>query len=581
MCVIKNLFLTLKSEIIFFNLKHIVMKKVYLFISLMLSALAVGCNNSGTEEQTPTLPNNDKKVTVTVNTTLPGDLTWAAGEKVAINGLESEAVTEDAAGGVTYPFVVSNTEAPLVVVSPFEVLSGLNELTLLAKQNYVADAFDREAYAMAGIAVEATPESEETPNKLVANVELTPVVGVVTLPLTLDSATAANPVFVKSVSFTSNSNAAMNGVWNAESKSVTDEAGVVSYDIELKGVQNTATTVLDCGEGVEINASAPTYFSLVVPAGLYTGGFEVVITDTEDHNFVLALTEDIAVERGADVELTPSIFTVVEKAPATLTVKIGEAGINWVEGDAVVCNNTLSTNTVSATEAGTQSAQFSFDAVAYPYSVFYPAEYYTTSGTVRFHEEQTIVKNDVDHNLMVMAGYSSTNEVTLNNLCGVISIPVTNKYEGETIIIEKIEVASAQGDPLAGKYHINYRTGALTSVAGKSAIVLKPVEGEFTIAPEETATVNIVVPKGNIRNGLSLNIYSSVGLLENHKIFPTGLTVRGGETATADLYEYKEIKIEKIVTAEELVDFAKCVNMGRYKKYVRSEERRVGKECYS
>ena len=56
MCVIKNLFLTLKSEIIFFNLKHIVMKKVYLFISLMLSALAVGCNNSGTEEQTPTLP---------------------------------------------------------------------------------------------------------------------------------------------------------------------------------------------------------------------------------------------------------------------------------------------------------------------------------------------------------------------------------------------------------------------------------------------------------------------------------------------------------------------------------------------
>ena len=571
MCVIKNLFLTLKSEIIFFNLKHIVMKKVYLFISLMLSALAVGCNNSGTEEQTPTLPNDDKKVTVTVNTTLPGNLTWAAGEKVAINGLESEAVTEDAAGGVTYPFVVSNTEAPLIVVSPFDVLSGLNELTLPAKQNYVADAFDREVYAMAGIAVEAAPESEETPNKLVANVELTPVVGLVTLPLTLDSATASNPVLVKSISFTANSNAAMNGVWNAESKSVTDEAGVVSYDIELKGVQNTSTTVLDCGEGVEINASAPTYFSLVVPAGLYTGGFEVVITDTEDHNFVLTLTEDIAVERGADVELTPSIFTVVEKAPATLTVKIGEAGINWVEGDAVVCNNTLSTNTVSATEAGTQSAQFSFDAVAYPYSVFYPAEYYTTSGTVRFHEEQTIVKNDVDHNLMVMAGYSSTNEVTLNNLCGVISIPVTNKYEGETIIIEKIEVASAQGDPLAGKYHINYRTGALTSVAGKSALVLKPVEGEFTIAPEETATVNIVVPKGNIRNGLSLNIYSSVGLLENHKIFPTGLTVRGGETATADLYEYKEIKIEKIVTAEELVDFAKCVNMGRYKKYVNEE----------
>jgi acyl-CoA synthetase (AMP-forming)/AMP-acid ligase II len=32
------------------------MKKVYLFISLMLSALAIGCNNSGLEEQTPVTP---------------------------------------------------------------------------------------------------------------------------------------------------------------------------------------------------------------------------------------------------------------------------------------------------------------------------------------------------------------------------------------------------------------------------------------------------------------------------------------------------------------------------------------------
>lgn len=547
------------------------MKKVYLFISLMLSALAVGCNNSGTEEQTPNLPNDQNKVTVTVNATLPGDLTWVAGQSVAINGLQSEAVTEEAAGGVTYPFVTSDVEAPIVVIAPYEILTGLNEVSLPASQSYVADGFDREAYAMAGIAVEATPESEESANKLVADVALSPVVGVVTLPLTLDSATAANPVLIKSLSFTALSGAALNGSWNAEAKSTTDEAGVVTYDFELKGIQNSATTVLNCEEGVEINSSAPTYFSLVVPAGLYTGGFEVVATDTQDHNFILTLSEDVAVERGANLELAASVFTVVEKAPATLTVKIGEAGINWAEGDAVVCNNSLSTNTVDAAAAGTQTAQFSFDAVAYPYSVFYPAEYYTTSGSLRLHDEQLIVKNDVNRSIMVMAGYSTTNEVTLNNLCGVVSIPFTNKYEGETIVIDKIEVSSSEGDPLAGKYNINYRTGALTSVAGKSAIVLNTNKDEFTIAPEETATVNFVVPKGAIRNGLIINIYSSVGIVENHRIFPTGLTVRGGETATADTYEYKEVKIEKIVTAEELVDFAKCVNMGRYKKFVNEE----------
>ena len=168
-----------------------------------------------------------------------------------------------------------------------------------------------------------------------------------------------------------------------------------------------------------------------------------------------------------------------------------------------------------------------------------------------------------------MVGYSNTTEVVLNNLCGIVTIPVTNKYEGETIIIDKVEVATSEGDAIAGKYHINYRTNALTVVSGKSSIVLEPeVEDSFTIEPEATVNISFVVPRGVIRNGLVLNIYSSVGILENHKVFPTGVTVRGGETATADLYEYKEVKIDAIRTAEELIDFAKCVNMGRYKKYV-------------
>ncbi|MBE6188115.1 MAG: hypothetical protein E7143_03210 [Rikenellaceae bacterium] len=547
------------------------MKKVYLLISLMLSALAVGCNTNDPVDETPVGPGTSGKTVVTVNATLPSDLVWVAGDKVAINGLESNAVSEEGAGKASYAFSATDVEAPIVVVAPFEILTGLNEVTLPASQQFIADSFDRAAYAMAGIAPQAVPVSEEDEKNLVADVDLTPVVGVITLPLTLDSATAEAPVAIKNISVTALSGAALNGVWNAEAKTNTDEAGVVTYDVELTGVTNTATTVLNCDEGVEINSSAPTYFSLVVPAGVYTGGFEVVITDTQDHNFVLTLAEDIAVERGVNLELTPSLFTVIEKAPATLTVKIGEAGINWVEGDAVVCNNSLSTNTVDAAAAGTQTAQFNFEAVAYPYSVFYPAEYYTTSGSLRFHDSQPIVKNEINHGLMAMAGYSATNEVTLNNLCGIVSIPITNLYEGETIVLDKVEVRTSEGDPIAGKYHINYRTNALTSVAGKSAIVLNPNEGEFTIAPEETATVNFIVPKGSIRNGLYVNIYSSVGLLENHRLFPTGLTVRGGETAAADVYEYKEVKIEKIVTAEELIDFAKCVNMGRYKKFVNEE----------
>lgn len=547
------------------------MKKVYLFIGLMLSALAIGCTNNGTEDQNQPVQGGNKDVVVTVNATLPSDLVWAEGDKVAINGLESSAVTAEGAGGATYAFTAAKTTAPVVVVAPFEIMTGLGEVTLPATQEYVADGFDRAAYGMAAIAPELTQVGEDEKN-LEASVNLLPVMGVVSLPLTLDSATAENAVAVKQVSFTAIGGAAINGVWNAEATTATDEAGVTTYDVKLTAVKGSTSTNLDCGEGVAIDTVAPAYFNLVVPAGTYTGGFEIVVTDTDDHNFVLALAEDVVVERGAVVELAPSVFTVVDKAPATLTVTIAEQGMTWLEGDAIVCNNSLSTNTVAADAAGTQTAQFSFDAVAYPYSVFYPAEYYTTSGSLRFYDEQPLIKDGYDRKNMVMVGYSNTNEVTLNNLCGVVTIPITNKYEGENVIIDKIEVATSEGDPIAGKYHINYRTGDLTVVSGKSAIVLTPeVEDSFVIEPEATVNVSFVVPRGSIRNGLKLNIYSSVGLLENHKIFPTGVTVRGGEVATADAYVYKEVKIDAIRTAAELVDFAKCVNMGRYKKYVNEE----------
>ena len=547
------------------------MKKVYLFIGLMLSALAIGCQGSGDIDQNQPVQGGNKKVVVTVNATLPSNLVWAAGDKVAINGLESTAVTEEGAGGTTYAFVSAQTSAPVVVVSPYEIMTGLGEVTLPATQDYVADGFDRAVYGMAGIAPELTAVDGDEKN-LSADVNLLPVMGVVSLPLTLDSATAENPIAIKQVSFTANSGAAINGVWNAEAVTVTDEAGVVSYDVKMTVANGSASTNLDCGEGVAIDTVAPVYFNLVVPAATYTGGFEVVLTDAADHNFVLNLTEDVVVERGAVVELTPSVFTVIEKAPATLSVTIAQPGIVWQEGDAIVCNNSLSTNTVAATAVGTQSAEFTFDAVAYPYSVFYPAEYYTTSGSLRFYDAQPLIKDGYDRKNLVMVGYSNTTEVVLNNLCGIVTIPVTNKYEGETIIIDKVEVATSEGDAIAGKYHINYRTNALTVVSGKSSIVLEPeVEDSFTIEPEATVNISFVVPRGSIRNGLKLNIYSSVGLLENHKIFPTGLTVRGGETSTADLYEFKEVKIEKIMTAEELLDFAKCVNMGRYKKYVNEE----------
>ena len=540
------------------------MKKAYLFISLMLTALAIGCTTTGTEDQTPTVTES----AVTVNATLPGGLTWNEGDKVALNGLESPAVTEEGAGKATYTFVVSKAEAPLVVVAPYEALTGLNEVTTPSTQEYVAGGFDRTAYPMAAIAPELVVDEEGNSE---VDVTLAPVMGVISLPLTLDSATAESEVLVKKMTVTALNGAPINGVWNAEVLT-SDESGVTVYDVKLNVESGAATTTLVSEEGVALSTSSAVNFNVVVPAATYAGGFEVVVTDAAEHNFILTLTDDVVVERGAKVELASSVFTVVDKAPATLTVTIADNGVVWQEGDAIVCNNELSTNTVSATEAGTQSAVFNFEAVAYPYSVFYPAEYYTTSGSLRFYDEQALIKNGYDRTNLVMVGYSTDATVEMKSICGIVTIPITNGYEGENITLEKIVVSTSEGDPISGKYHINYRTGDVTPVSGKSTITLAAAaDAAVTIEPGATATVSFVVPQGSIRNGLVLDIYSSVGLLEGYKIFPTGLTVRGGQESVCDPYSYQEVKIDAIRTSAELVEFAKCVNMGRYKKFINEE----------
>ncbi len=538
------------------------MKKVYLFMGVALSMLALGCNTGSNVDDNPTIiPDGD--VAVTINATLPtGE--WAEGDVVAINNLPAPAVEAEQAGKQTASFLVYDIEAPVVLVTPADLLSGLNTIKVPSVQSYVADGYDRSVYGMYGVATELLPVDGDEKN-LTANVTLNEIFGVVSLPLTLDAA-ATGEVAINKLSLTSLSGAPLSGVWSASISN--GEAGPV---IGLKAEEVAATTDLVSEDGVAISTAAPVAFNFVVPAGVYAGGFEVVVSDVDGHNFIFILSDDVTVEPGATVELAPSVFTVIEKAPATLTVTIGETGIVWQEGDAVVVNNELSTNEVAASEVGTQTAQFSFEAVAYPYSVFYPAELYTTSGSLRFYDEQPLVANGYDHSLLAMAGYSNTTEVTLHNLCGLVTIPFTNKYEGETILLEKIEVASVEGDPIAGKYHINYRTGKVEVVSGKSALTLTngtSEEGFIAIAPEETVNITFVVPNGTVRNGLKLNVYSSVGILENLQVFKTGLDVRGGQETVADAHVYQEVKIDAIRTPEELLDFAKCVNMGRYKKFV-------------
>ena len=223
------------------------MKKVYLFMGLALSMLALGCTPNGPEDETPTVT-PDGEVAVTINATLPSG-EWVEGDEVAINGATAPAVAAEQAGKSTASFVVYDVEAPVVVVAPASLLSGLNEITVPSVQDYVADGYDRSVYGVYGIATELLPVEEGNDKNLAADVALQEIFGVVSLPLTLDAASATAPVAISQLSLTSLAGAALNGTWSA---SVSVNEGVPAIGLTAEEVSATTDRVWG-EEGVQIS----------------------------------------------------------------------------------------------------------------------------------------------------------------------------------------------------------------------------------------------------------------------------------------------------------------------------------------
>ncbi|MBQ7856573.1 MAG: hypothetical protein IJ348_05600 [Alistipes sp.] len=544
------------------------MRKNLLFIGLALSMLAVGCNNDPVDDGNKK-PNTGKKdVTVTVNATLPEGLTWAEGDVYLVNGVEAAALGAEVANAQTAQLVAVNLDStsPIFVLGPAALRTGASEVTVGDVQKYVADGYDRSVRVLAGGAAEALPVEEGNKNNLTADVEMTTVQGIMTLPLTLDAASVSeNPVAVEQITVTALGNEALNGVY-AISVSIDKETGhaVATYKV------NDATSVIDlvCEEPVELNAESAVDFNFVLPVGTYSG-FEFVVTDTEARSYVFNVGE-VAVEALAPTVLEQVAYKVVEKAPATLNVTIAESGVTWAEGDCIVCNNALSSEVATAS-VGTSTASFDFDAVAYPYSVFYPADLYSKTGSVRFSDEQTLIKGGFDRKNIVMVGYSATTDVEMKNLCGIITLPFKT-IAGETLVVDNITVEAVNGESLAGKYHINYRNYTVTPVSPRTTVTLAPAEGETVeLAPGEETQFSLVVPAGKYVSGLKLTIVTNLEVVETVVAATEGVDVRGGEVTTLPQYLYEEVKVPVITTGQEFADFVKAVNQGRYERFLNPE----------
>lgn len=87
---------------------------------------------------------------------------WSKGDQISVNGVLSNAVTEEDHNKPEVRFRVDGVSAPYKVLYPGTTKT--NVVTLPATQNYVANSFDSEAYAAYGTVVESDGELTATLN---------------------------------------------------------------------------------------------------------------------------------------------------------------------------------------------------------------------------------------------------------------------------------------------------------------------------------------------------------------------------------------------------------------------------------
>ena len=240
------------------------MKKLSLIFGLALGMLTVGCSEATIFEQdgpaagnTITLGVNLDEQARTSLGELVGDkysVLWSAGDKIAVNGVASEAVAEQYVGKSSAVFTIADVTAPYNVIYPANALNENGQLALSNVQEYAAGSFAEGVAVMAGYTASA---DMVTLNHMLSFIKLTIAQG--------SEATAA----FNSISLTSLSGRAVSGL----------------FDVDYQGAE--ITPVAGAGKDVVTVTNVPivdgkAVVYLAVPSGEYVNGFEVKVVGSDN-----------------------------------------------------------------------------------------------------------------------------------------------------------------------------------------------------------------------------------------------------------------------------------------------------------
>lgn len=201
---------------------------------------------------------------------------WAEGDCIAINGIVSNPLTEEAAGGVTALFDFTEyLSTPCDVLYPASMYKDEATITLPAIQTYQADGFKSDAYPMSA-------RSEST-----TGATLSPLCAMIKFPIKLAGGTSPDTDRISNIVFSGNDGEQVCGDFS------------INYDFAL--LTSASSAEEDKKVMININKSLdadPLPVVMVVPAGDYDSGFSIRVTDVAGHYMDMSKNTAFTVEAG-------------------------------------------------------------------------------------------------------------------------------------------------------------------------------------------------------------------------------------------------------------------------------------------
>jgi len=260
--------------------------KTRFYFLMAAVALVAGCAKESLESQnelsgekfylTVGLPSNSK-THMGESTEGPRPVYWSNGDQIAVNGVASDELSGLDEGVTSTQFSFSAVlSTPYNVLYPASIYADETHVTLPASQTYKADGFAEGMNPMAGYTTDGT------------DVSMSHLCAIVKISVKQASGEGADTDNLVSVRFKGRNNEQVSGTFaidyeNATLTGTSSEAA----DKEVKVVKSQATST----------TSAAVYY-IVVPAGTYSNGFDIIVMDKNGHFMTKSKTSSKTLEAG-------------------------------------------------------------------------------------------------------------------------------------------------------------------------------------------------------------------------------------------------------------------------------------------